>query len=94
MGIMSSCLLLEGGGLTPTHNSGGMVSLGKAREQEGTHHFVLQWEGWRDGVLPILPASRRVDLLLEPPQRRGPAARGFVEMPRIPPRQWQGSNRG
>ena len=62
MGIMSSCLLLEGGGLTPTHNSGGMVSLGKAREREGTHHFVLQWEGWRDGVLPILPASRRVDL--------------------------------
>ena len=25
--------------------------------------------------------------LLEPPQQRSPAARGFVEMPRIPPRQ-------
>ena len=32
-------------------------------------------------------------LLLEPPQRRGPAARGFVEMPRIPPKQRQGSSR-
>ena len=31
--------------------------------------------------------------LLEPPQRRGPAARGFFEMPRIPPRQGRGSNR-
>ena len=31
--------------------------------------------------------------VLEPPQRRGPAARGFVEMPRIPPRQEQGSNK-
>ena len=32
--------------------------------------------------------------VLEPPQRRGPAARGFIEMPRILPRQRQGSNRG
>ena len=32
-------------------------------------------------------------LLLEPPQRRGPAARGFVEMPRTPPRQGRGSNK-
>ena len=32
--------------------------------------------------------------LLEPPQRRSPAARGFVEMPRKPPKQQQGSNRG
>ena len=32
--------------------------------------------------------------VLEPPQRGGLAARGFVEMPRIPPRQRQGSNRG
>ena len=62
MGIMSGRLPLEGGGLTATRNSGGMVSLGKAREQEGTHRFVLQWEGWRDGVLPVLPASGRVDL--------------------------------
>ena len=41
MGIMSGHLPLEGGGLTATRNSGGMVSLGKAREREGTHRFVL-----------------------------------------------------
>ena len=32
-------------------------------------------------------------ILLEPPQRRGPAARGFVEMPKTLPKRWQGSNR-
>ena len=31
--------------------------------------------------------------LLEPPQRRGPVVKGFVEMPRIPPKQWLESNR-
>ena len=33
---------------------------------------------------PAIPTT----LLLEPPQRRSPAARGFVEMPRIPPKRW------
>ena len=37
--------------------------------------------------------SAQVGYLLEPPQQRGPAARGFVETPRIPPKQQQGSNR-
>ena len=48
----------------------------------------------------LSPSSTRISApgtgstLLEPPQRRGPAARGFVEMPRILPRQRQGSSRG
>ena len=41
----------------------------------------------------LQPDSRNIYFMLEPPQQRGPAARGFVEMPRIPPKQRQGSNR-
>ena len=32
--------------------------------------------------------------MLEPPQQRGLAVRGFVEMPRTPPKQWRGSSKG
>ena len=35
-----------------------------------------------------------ISAVLEPPQRRGPAAKGFVEMPRIPPKRQQGSDKG
>ena len=35
----------------------------------------------------------RTRFVLEPPQQRGLVARGFVEMPKIPPKQGQGSSK-
>ena len=39
--------------------------------QQESRQYGIGWEG----------------SVLEPPQRRGPAARGFVEMPRVPPKR-------
>ena len=59
----------------------------KAIRLSGVH--LPFWRDWHlesksepgQQVLHLLPE------LLEPPQRRGPAARGFVELPRKPPKQ-------
>ena len=51
--------------------------------------------GLQEGLLfRQSPVDRLIILaVLEPPQRRGPVARGFVEMPRIPPKRQQGSSK-
>ena len=51
---------------------------------------ILLWFNSGGGI--VKPYQSRA--VLEPPQRRSPAARGFVEMPRIPPKQRQGSSKG
>ena len=53
---------------------------------KGCPGIMAPGHGVEEMFAPICP-------VLEPPQRRGPAVRGFVEMPRIPPRQGQGSNK-
>ena len=47
------------------------------------------------GVDTLMRQEREVSLgyVLEPPQRRGPAVRGFVKMPRICPKLRQGNDR-
>ena len=49
---------------------------------------------YSDAVKKLLREISKLGMgALEPPQWRGSVARGFVEMPRIPPRQGQGSGR-
>ena len=54
-------------------------------------------EGWVTHEAAIEKINERCTCgtyVLEPPQRRGPAARGFVEMPRILPKRQRGNNKG
>ena len=66
---------------------------GKTKSSTEIHSQVISLTptGFQSESTPLMTKGWP---LLEPPQRRGPAARGFVEMPRKPPKRQQGSSRG